>query len=245
MGAEAKGLPTRSGHEGGERGVGSRRLVIRLGALAALLLTSGCIPMDNVMMVVFGRSMRDQRSFDPYENTHMPAEGSVPFAAGNYPAQLGQVNVGQPQVAEYDIPPFTAADMARGGAVASGLVNPVPPTPESLARGQLLYNRYCTVCHGPEGLSAQAPIIEKHPVMAAFNLATGASRGQTDGFIYGMIRVGRGVMPPYGDRISHFDRWHIVNYVRQLQAQAGGVAGGGAAPGAPAPAPGAAPGGGA
>jgi hypothetical protein len=28
-------------------------------------------------------------------------------------------------------------------------------------------------------------------------------------------------MPPYGHRITHFDRWHIVNYVRELQREAG------------------------
>jgi hypothetical protein len=28
-------------------------------------------------------------------------------------------------------------------------------------------------------------------------------------------------MPEYGSRIAHFDRWHVINYVRQLQAQAG------------------------
>jgi prenyltransferase beta subunit len=36
-----------------------------------------------------------------------------------------------------------------------------------------------------------------------------------------MIRVGRGLMPSYGARITHFDRWHVVNYVRQLQRSAG------------------------
>ena len=36
-----------------------------------------------------------------------------------------------------------------------------------------------------------------------------------------MIRLGRGLMPPYGHQISHFDRWHVVNYVRQLQRNAG------------------------
>ena len=36
-----------------------------------------------------------------------------------------------------------------------------------------------------------------------------------------MIRVGRGLMPEYGSRITHFDRWSIVNYVRELQSQAG------------------------
>ena len=33
--------------------------------------------------------------------------------------------------------------------------------------------------------------------------------------------TGRGLMPEYGSRITHFDRWRVVNYVRQLQAQAG------------------------
>jgi mono/diheme cytochrome c family protein len=45
----------------------------------------------------------------------------------------------------------------------------------------------------------------------------------SDPYIYAMIRVGRGVMPEYGSRITHFDRWHVVNYVRRLQTQAGNI----------------------
>ena len=37
-------------------------------ALAIVALT-GCKPLDDGMVRIFGRSMRDQRSFDPYENT--------------------------------------------------------------------------------------------------------------------------------------------------------------------------------
>jgi len=218
---------------------GGVRPAARAAALVFLALgAASCKTFDDVMVFAFGRSMRDQPSFDPYENTRMPAEGSVPFAAGNYPAGPDMLNVGQPQSAEYDIPPFTQADMARGGAVASGLVNPVPATPESLQRGELLYNRFCTVCHGAQGLSAEAPILDKLRVMAAFNLATGAAVTHTDGYIYGMIRVGRGLMPEYGHRITHFDRWHIVNHVRQLQRNA---AGGGAAPAGGAATPAGAP----
>jgi mono/diheme cytochrome c family protein len=43
----------------------------------------------------------------------------------------------------------------------------------------------------------------------------------SDAYLYAMIRVGRGLMPEYGSRISHFDRWNVINYVRQLQQQAG------------------------
>jgi mono/diheme cytochrome c family protein len=93
----------------------------------------------------------------------------------------------------------------------------VPATEESLARGELMYDRYCAVCHGVTGVSAEAPIVEKHGLMLAYDLATGPAIDFPDGYIYGMIRVGRGQMPGYGDRVTHFDRWHIVNYVRTLQ----------------------------
>jgi mono/diheme cytochrome c family protein len=46
----------------------------------------------------------------------------------------------------------------------------------------------------------------------------------TDGAIYGMIveaqRMGRGLMPRYGDKIHGSDRWDLVNYVRSLQLNA-------------------------
>jgi mono/diheme cytochrome c family protein len=191
-------------------------------ALLLALSASACKPMDDVMMLVFGRSMRNQRSFDPYENTRPPAEGSVPFAYGNLTPAAGSLNIGQAEPVGYDLPNFTQLEL---DAVAATLQNPVPASPESLARGQVLFDRFCAVCHGPQGQSAEAPMnrAEALPMMIAFNLA-GPMSGtgmRTDGYIYGMIRVGRGLMPPYGHQVSHFDRWNIVNYVRQLQRTAG------------------------
>ena len=193
--------------------------------LLALLVTgTGCTPLDDVMVAVFGRGMRDSRSFDPYENPRLPAGNSVPFASGNYPATMEAVNVGQAEGLDESIPDFTAQDMARGGEVAAALENPVPADDASLARGEELYDRYCAVCHGSEGISAEAPIAPKLPLVQAYNLASGNAVGFSDGYIYGMIRVGRGAMPAYGHRVTHFDRWHIVNYVRELQGGGGGGA---------------------
>ena len=53
--------------------------------------------------------------------------------------------------------------------------------------------------------------------MPPYPLISDRVKGFTDGYIYGMIRVGRGNIPAYGHRISHFDRWNIVNYLRVLQ----------------------------
>ncbi len=186
-----------------------------------LVLATACTPLDDALVAIFGRSMRSQPSFDPYENPRMPAEGSVPFASANFPAAPFELNIGQPESLAQEPPPFTQLMLLQQDPVVLGLQNPVPPTDQSLARGQVLFNRACAPCHGESGIGAEAYIVEVHPLLAAYDLAGAQVAGYTDGYIYGMIRVGRGVMPAYGHQISHFDRWHIVNYVRQLQAQAG------------------------
>jgi mono/diheme cytochrome c family protein len=46
----------------------------------------------------------------------------------------------------------------------------------------------------------------------------------SDGSLYGMVvdaqRMGRGLMPRYGDKIRGADRWDVVNYIRSLQVLA-------------------------
>jgi hypothetical protein len=50
-------------------------------------------------------------------------------------------------------------------------------------------------------------------------LLTGRARGYSDGYLYSIIRYGRGVMPRYGDKVYlPVDRWAIVNHLRKLQA---------------------------
>ena len=189
----------------------------------AMVVLAGCKPLDDGMAMIFGRSMRDQRSFDPYEHTMPAPENSVAFAAGNLPAAMGDVNVGQPE--GVDIPPFTQLELGEpgvGGDAIRSLANPTDPNdPESLARGEELYLRFCVVCHGPDGVGANAYIAEQHVLLPAYNLSGDVVSAYSDQYLYAMIRVGRGIMPEYGSRITHYDRWHVVNYVRQLQAQAG------------------------
>ncbi len=184
-------------------------------ALALLTIAAaGCHPMDDALATLFGRSMRDQPYVAPYEDPRPPAEGSVPFAAGNYPAQMGEVNVGQARGTE-DMPPhFTQMDVAQQAAVVTEIANPVSPTAESLGRGEELFNRSCAPCHGEDGAGAGPVTGAGYP---PFPVTGPRAEAFTDGFIYGIIRVGRGLMPAYGHQLTHFDRWHVVNYLRQLQ----------------------------
>jgi mono/diheme cytochrome c family protein len=192
-------------------------------AVLALVTLGGCKPLDDGMAAVFGRSMRDSRSFDPYENPRRAPENSVAFSAGNYPAEDGTVNLGQPEGVV--IPYFTQFELGVpgvGGPAIQGMTNPTDPTSAaSLERGEEIYQRFCVVCHGPDGVGANANIADKHPLLPAYNVSGAQVAAYSDQYLYAMVRVGRGLMPEYGSRITHFDRWHVVNYVRQLQSEAG------------------------
>ena len=189
----------------------------RLGLVGLVMILAGCSPLDDVMVGIFGKSMRDQPSFDPYEAPLAAPQGSVPFASGNFPARNGEVNVGQPEGLEDFPPPFTQLDVINAADVVVNLPNPVAVTEGSLDRGEELFLRFCAPCHGPRADGVGYIIPAGYP---GYPLVSDRVRAFTDGYIYGMIRMGRGNMPSYGHRIAHFDRWNVVNYLRALQGVA-------------------------
>ncbi len=97
----------------------------------------------------------------------------------------------------------------------STLVNPTPPDSASLANGRKYFVINCSVCHGMAGKGDGTAV--KYGVFP-FPLTSGPALSRTDGYIFGMIRNGRGNMPPY-NRIEEKDRWDVVNYVRGLQGK--------------------------
>jgi len=94
--------------------------------------------------------------------------------------------------------------------------NPHPVTEASLANGKKQYQINCAVCHGAAG-DGNGGLKKVNPAYGySPSLMTESARGRSDGYIYGMLRNGRGIMPSY-NRIEEPDRWDVVNYVRALQ----------------------------
>ncbi|HEU4700172.1 MAG TPA: cytochrome c [Gemmatimonadales bacterium] len=123
-----------------------------------------------------------------------------------------------------------ASPMAALAAASRHTGPAIPVIPGTIAaRGDTLYGIFCEVCHGQAG-DGKGPV---GPKVGAPSLLTPRARGYTDGYLYSIIRYGRGVMPRYGDKVYEpADRWAVVNHVRKLQGQGG--ADSAAAPAAPA-----------
>jgi mono/diheme cytochrome c family protein len=188
-------------------------------ALALALALSSCTQFENVMASIPVFSfLRDAPSFDPYEAPRPAPPHSVPYStpAGDSPGPISTA------------PLITDAALTAFGARTT---NPLAANDTAvLSRGKVMYDRHCFVCHGPQGTGG-GPIVGagKFPPLVP-NLALPKAVNYTDGYIYGIITAGRGLMPAYGPRTNNLERWAIVNYVRQLQRQAGAAP----APAAPA-----------
>lgn len=105
----------------------------------------------------------------------------------------------------------TPEEAARAGRE---LANPIPATPESMARGKKLYERFCLECHGTQG-KGDGPLIPKFPNPPSFT--SKAVREYPEGRLYHVISRGSGMMASYASQIAPEDRWKIVHYVRSLQ----------------------------
>jgi len=100
----------------------------------------------------------------------------------------------------------------------STLTNPVPADARSLANGRIYYSINCAVCHGDAG-DGNGTMKALNPMYGfAPSLLADQAKNRTDGYLWAMIRNGRGLMASY-NRIEEPDRWDVVNYVRGLQGK--------------------------
>lgn len=211
---------------------------LKRSALAALLLLSGACdfyyyrlpsPDDLWRVIPWFDHMIHARYIWPYETQKVPRntpQGSVPVSGGE-PDWSAEWISGKATTANALRNPFTS-----GAAKASPPGPSVPVIPREFnAAGDTLYQNFCSVCHGPSG-NADGTVSRQ---IAAPSLLTARARAYSDGYLYSIIRYGRGVMPRYGDKVyDPTERWAIVSHVRRLQARSPAPA---ATPGAAAPIP--------
>lgn len=181
-------------------------------AVVAVLAVSGCTrdqwqrfpgPDDVMHAIPYLATMQRGLAVQPYKwpEPRLPVEGTVPVT-GNEP-DLGRTITNNP-------------DQLRR---INALRNPVQMTAQSIERGKDRFDIYCLPCHG-SAADGNGPVPVGVKIPWVPSLLTAQAKGYTDGYLHTIMRLGRGLMPAYGDRLSDEDRWNVVNYLRTLQGAA-------------------------
>ena len=134
-------------------------------------------------------------NFENFQNLRQPVPGT---AARGYPAFRYAA---------------TPEEALRAG---QELTNPLSADNASdVARGALVYEVFCQVCHGVDG-SGKTPATARG-VPPPLSLTAERAQTMRDGQIYHLITLGQGNMAPYASQVERSDRWRVVLHVRSLQ----------------------------
>ncbi len=108
----------------------------------------------------------------------------------------------------------TGADV-KTTADAAKLVNPVKPTPTSLASGKKTYGVDCAMCHGKAGAGDGDLVSDMKLTLKDFRDPE-TLKGMTDGEMFTLIDKGKGQMSGEEGRLKPTQIWDLVNYLRSI-----------------------------
>jgi mono/diheme cytochrome c family protein len=101
----------------------------------------------------------------------------------------------------------------------AGLTNPISANPDSLRRGELVYQTYCVSCHGETGLGDGPAAEAFDPPPAALALTT---QLLSDANLFYRISEGgdfdpfNSAMPAFKETLNEEQRWDVINFIRSL-----------------------------
>lgn len=150
----------------------------------------------------FAPDMVYSQAYEAYGESSITPNGSSMLAAPEKSIPRG-----------YKVFAYGSSDDEKERAGAE-LTDPRASTQERMARGKLLYDKMCLVCHGATG-QGDGPVAAKYSEPPAFNGR--ALRNYNDGQLYHAIVVGYGDMPSHAVQLDDNDRWDVILYLHQLQ----------------------------
>jgi len=172
--------------------------------LLGLLFTGACKKNPNHPGYVYLPDMDESRAYETYSENPVfddgktlrpPVEGTIPRGHEPFPYVK------------------TEEDLLEAGLT---LVNPLEASEELLERGEVLYSRFCSHCHGDQGNGQGILFTSGRFTYPPGDLTAEKVINRPDGEIYHIITVGYGIMGAHGNQILPEDRWKIINYVREV-----------------------------
>jgi mono/diheme cytochrome c family protein len=96
-------------------------------------------------------------------------------------------------------------------------INPLPWNDQVKAEGEVLYTRYCGICHGKGG-AGDGKVSEKDEINPPSFLEE-KFKNYTSGQFYHTIMFGKNAMGSYASQLTYEERWKVVHYVEELQGK--------------------------
>jgi len=116
---------------------------------------------------------------------------------------------------------FGPGDSVKASPAMVAMQNPITATPAILEEGKILYTRFCSVCHGSNGMGEGGDgSVAKHDAINPPNLNSGKWVTYSPGQIYHTIMYGQGVMGSYASQLDYDERWKVIHYVVSLRGEA-------------------------
>jgi mono/diheme cytochrome c family protein len=112
--------------------------------------------------------------------------------------------------------PYTLENNAEGYLASAARINPIASDAKSLAEGEVLYNKYCTHCHGASG-EGDGLVGAKLPGAPPSYKTT--LKDLPAGTIFHSITYGKGLMGSHASQLSQTERWKVVLHVQKLQGK--------------------------
>jgi len=177
-------------------------------AIAATIIISSCNDKRSTGWE-YAPNMYEHIAYDPDQQNNNFKDGKT--------AQLppaGTIPVG---FVRFDYPGTKAGYDLASAEVKS----PLPQTQANYAEGKILFEHFCSPCHGKTGMGDG--LVVQHGFGAPPSYSKGqSSRGGamkdlTDGKIYHTITYGVNTMGSYASQLDPTERWKVIMYVHHLQ----------------------------
>jgi mono/diheme cytochrome c family protein len=97
----------------------------------------------------------------------------------------------------------------------------LPQTQANFADGKVLFEHFCSPCHGMSGQGDGLVVAHGYPAPPSYSKGQssrgGAMKDLDDGKIYHTITYGVNAMGSYASQLAPDERWKVIMYVHHLQ----------------------------
>ena len=210
--------------------------------LILILMLSGCYTDKSNRNIEFAPNMYNSIPLEPYSQTVLDEDsGLVNVFKGATEGNAFSNGLSAQKAPEGTVPredswyseeaymPYQLPDNEEAYVASDSLTSPISDpayntsglncTQASFDRGKRLYQVYCEVCHGANGMG-KGSLVQQGALIEGSVPAYSARPYLTPGRIYHVITYGRNNMGSYASQLTPKQRWEVTCYVQGFLAPA-------------------------